>query len=72
MLKLFCKRAAVTNSKFLRAAQYVAKAVSKLDCDAIKMKNVLQSFENTIHPQFGNASHVYNAFIRHQAIRKRE
>ena len=50
----------------------VAKAVSKLDCHAIKMKNLLKSFENIINPQYGKALHVYNAFIRYQAIRKRE
>ena len=70
--KLFGRRAAVTNFKFLSAARYVAKAVSKLDCHAIKMKNMPKSFENIIHPQYGNALHVYNAFIRYQAIRKRE
>ena len=46
---------------------------SKLDCHAMNMKNMLRSFDNTIHPQYGNALHVYNAlFIRYQAIRKRE
>ena len=70
--KLFSRRAAVTHFKLLRAAQYVAKAVSKLDCHAVKMKNMLRSFENIIHPQYGNVLHVHNAFIRYQAIRKRE
>ena len=65
--KLFNTRAAITNSKFLQD-----KAVSKFDCHAIKMKNMLTSFQNIIHPQYGNALHVYNAFIRYQAIRKRE
>ena len=68
--KIFSRRAAATNFKLLRAAQYAAKAVSKLDCHAIKMKNMLKSLENIIHPQYGNALHVYNAFIRYQVIRK--
>ena len=68
--QLFSTRAAVKNFQFYRAAQYVAMAVSKLDCHAIKMKNLRISFENTIYPQYGNALHVYNAFIRYQAIRK--
>ena len=66
--KLFSTRTAVTNFNFLRPAQYVAKAFSKLDCHAIKMKNMLKYFENIIHPQYGK--HVYNAFIRYQATRK--
>ena len=37
-----------------------------------KNEKVLKSFENIIHPQYDNALHVYNAFIRYQAIRKRE
>ena len=45
---------------------------SKLDCHAVKTKHVLKSFENTIQPQYGNALHTYNAFIRYQAVRKRE
>ena len=55
-----------------KGPQYGAKAVSKLDCHAIEMKNMLTNFENIIHPQYGNALHVYNAFIRYQAVRKRE
>ena len=51
---------------------HVAKAFSNLDCHAIEMKNMLQSFENIIHPQWGNALHLCNALIRYQAIRKRE
>ena len=43
--KIFSRRAVVTNLKFYRAIQYVAKAVPKLDCYAIKMKNMLKSFE---------------------------
>ena len=58
--------------KFERAAQQVSKAVSKLDCPAIKMNNLLKSFENIIHSQHGETLHVYNAFIQYQAIRKRE
>ena len=72
MDKLFSTRAAVTNFKFERAAQQVAKAVSKLDGPAIKMNNMLKSFENIIRSQHGETLHVYNAFIRYQAIRKRE
>ena len=37
----------------------------------MKMKYMLKSFDNIIHPQYGNSLHVYNAFIRYQAIRKR-
>ena len=70
--KLFSTRAGVTNFKFKRTAQQVAKAVSKLDFPAIKMKYMLKSFENIIHSQYGETSHVYKEFIRHQAIRKRE
>ena len=70
MGKLFSRKAAVTNFKFERDAQYVAEAVSKLDCHAIEMKNTLKSFENIIHPQYGNAFHVYGVFIRYQVIRK--
>ena len=70
MGKLFSTRAAITKFKFWRAAQYVAKAVSELDCHAIKMKNMLKYFETIIHPLYGNALHIYNAFIRYQAIRK--
>ena len=29
----------------------------------VKMKNMLQAFENIIHPYNGNTLHVYNAFI---------
>ena len=47
-------------------------AVSKLDCHAMKMTNVLKYFENIIRPQYGNALHFYNAFVWYQAIRKRE
>ena len=72
MGKPLSRRAAATNLKFYRAAQYVAKAVSKLDCHAMKMRNMLKPFENTIHPQHGNTLNLYNAFIRYQAIRKRE
>ena len=53
-----------------KGAQFVVRAFSKSDCRAIKMKNMLKSFENIIHPQHGNALHVYNAFIRYQAISK--
>ena len=70
--KLFSRRAVVTNLKFSRAAQQVAKAVSKLDFQAIKMKNMLKSFESIIYLQYGNALHVYNELIRYQAIRKQE
>ena len=52
--------------KFERASQYVAKAVSKLDWHAVEMKNMLKSFKNITHPQFGNALYVYNTFIRYQ------
>ena len=70
--KLFSTRAAVTNFRFLRAERYVAKASSKLDCHEIRLKNMLKSFENGIHVQYCNGLHVYNVFIRYQAIRKRE
>ena len=44
--KPFSTRAAVINFKTLkRAAQYVAKAVSKLDCHTIRMKSMPKSFE---------------------------
>ena len=55
-----------------KVAQQVAKAVSKLYFPAIKMNNMLKSFENIFHSQHGETLHVYNAFIRYQAIRKRE
>ena len=46
--------------------------LSRLDCHTITIKNMLKSFENIIHPQYGNAGNVYNALIRYQVIRKRE
>ena len=33
-----------------------------------KMKNMLESFEKIIHPQYGNALYFHNAFIRYQTI----
>ena len=70
--KLFSKRAAVTNFKFERAVKDFPKAFQKLDFHAIKMKDMLKSFENIIHPKYGNALYVYNAFIRYQAIKTRK
>ena len=35
-------------------------------------KNMLKSYEKIIHPQYGNALHVYNAFKRYHEIIKRE
>ena len=72
MGKLFNTRVAVTNFKLLRAMQNVVMAFSKLNCHAMKMQYVLKSFEDIIYHQYGNALNVYDAFIRYQAMRKRE
>ena len=69
---LFSTRAAVANIEILKGLTVCCQGFSKLDCPAIEIKNMPKSFESIIGPQYGNALHVYDAFLRYQAIRKRE
>ena len=67
--KLFSTRAAVMNLSFKGPHSMLPRL---FQLSRSRNENMLKSFENRIHLQYGNALHDYNAFIGYQAIRKRE